>query len=115
MMEGRTKEGRKKVRKQMGTLKSLTVQPVTRTRYKGALDQFFTYLKGENLTLPKRREDLDGLVSDYLEFLWAEGEGRATASTFLAALQDFDPKLKGHLQLAWRLMKTWTTNELPNR
>jgi hypothetical protein len=26
--------------------------------------------------------------------LWSAGEGRAVASNFLAALQDFDPKLK---------------------
>ena len=54
-------------------------------------------------------------MGDYLEHLWSEGEGRATANNFLAALQDFDPKLKGHLQISWRLMKTWTTNEIPNR
>lgn len=34
------------------------------------------------------------LVSDYLEHLWSAGEGRAVASNFLAALQDFDPKLQ---------------------
>jgi hypothetical protein len=31
---------------------------------------------------------MDNLVSDYIEHLWSEGEGRALASTFLAALQD---------------------------
>ena len=113
--EGRTREDRKKTRKSMGTLKSLTVQPQTKARYQQGLDQFFAYLKREGLTLPRRRDDLDGMVGDYLEYLWSEGEGRATASNFLAALQDFDPKLKGHLQISWRLMKTWTTNEVPNR
>ena len=58
---------------------------------------------------------MDNLVSDYIEHLWSEGEGRALASTFLAALQDRDPKLKGLLPLSWRLMKTWTTNEIPSR
>ena len=113
--EGHTREDRKKTRKSMGTLKSLTVQPQTKARYQQGLDQFFAYLKREGLTLPRRRDDLDGMVGDYLEYLWSEGEGRATASNFLAALQDFDPKLKGHLQISWRLMKTWTTNEVPNR
>ena len=58
---------------------------------------------------------MDALVSDYLEFMWAEGEGRAMASTFLAALQDYDPKLKGMLPGSWRLMKTWTVHEVPTR
>ena len=47
--------------------------------------------------MPKRRDAMDTLVtlvSDYLEHLWSAGEGRAVASNFLAALQDFDPKLK---------------------
>ena len=52
---------------------------------------------------------MDGLVSDYLEFLWAEGEGRALTSNFLAALQDRDPKFKGQLPLSWRLVPTWTS------
>ena len=60
-------------------------------------------------------EDMDPLVSDYLEYLWAQGEGRATASNFMAALQDYMPKLKNKLPGAWRLMKTWTTHETPSR
>ena len=115
VVAARTKEDRKKVRKELGSLKSLTVQPVTKTRYQASLKQFFDYLGREGLTLPKTRDKLDPLVSDYLEQLWAEGEGRAMASTFLAALQDFDPKLKGCLPCSWRLMKTWTINEAPNR
>jgi hypothetical protein len=58
---------------------------------------------------------MDDMVSDYLEFMWSEGEGRAAASTFLAALQDAEPKLKGHLPGSWRLMKTWVANEVPSR
>ena len=110
-----TKEGRKHVRKTLGTLKSLTVQPKTKQRYDAGLQQFFDYLRKEGIQLPKRRDSMDPLVSDYLEFLWSEGEGRATASNFLAALQDFDPKLKGCLPGAWRLMKTWGAHQLPNR
>ena len=111
----RTKEGRKQVRKNLGSLKSLTVQPVTKKRYQESLDLFFKYLRREGLSLPKKRDDIDALVSDYLEFMWSEGEGRAMASTFLAALQDFDPKLKHMLPGSWRLMRTWTTHEVPSR
>ena len=50
-----------------------------------------------------------------LSFLWGEGEGRATPSNFLAALQDYDPKLKHLPPLSWRLMKAWSTNEVPVR
>ena len=113
--EDRDKEGRKKIRKDLGTLKSLTVQPRTRARYAKGLDLFFDYLKKAGVALPKKREKMDDLCADYLEYLWAEGEGRASASNFLAALQDHDPKLRGMLPSSWRLMKTWTTHEVPNR
>ena len=115
MKEARTKEERKKIRKDLGPLKSLTVQPVTRARYDQSLQAFFDYLGREKLRLPKKRDLMDPLVSDYLEFLWSEGEGRACASSFLASLQDFDPKLKGMLSGSWRLMKAWTVHELPSR
>ena len=113
--EGHTKEDRKKVRKTLGTLKSLTVQPVTKQRYQASLNQFYDHLQREGISLPKRRDSLDAVVSDYIEHLWSEGEGRSVASNLLAGLQDLDPHLKGHLQTSWRLMKTWTANELPNR
>ena len=99
----------------MGTLRSLTVLPKTKERYNASLEQFFAYLRREKITLPERRDDMDGLVMDYLEFLWSEGEGRAMASTFLAGLQDAQPKLKGSLPGSWRLMRTWGANELPHR
>ena len=110
-----SKESRKEIRKKMGTLKQLTVQDKTRSRYKDSLKSFFTYLKEEQLTLPTKRDEMDPLVSDYLEYLWTQGEGRATASTFMAALQDHQPKLKHNLPGSWRLMKTWSTHEIPAR
>ena len=110
-----SKESRKQIRKKMGTLKSLTVQSKTKTRYQAALSDFFDYLKQENLQLPHQKDAMDGLVSDYLEYLWAQGEGRARASTFMAALQDHQPKLKNNLPGSWRLMKTWSIHEIPAR
>lgn len=115
ILRGQTKQSRKQLRKQLGTLKSLTVQPKTRERYSGSMTQFWDYLAKAGIELPRQRDAMDALVSDYLEFLWGEGEGRAMASTFLAALQDFDPKLKGRLPLSWRLLKTWTVHEVPVR
>eukprot|EP00438_Fugacium_kawagutii_P015982 Skav227119 [mRNA] locus=scaffold199:491231:496900:+ [translate_table: standard] len=103
------------VRKNLGSLKSLTVQPRTKARYEVSLQRFFRFLKGEALSLPKKREQMDALVSDYLEHLWSSGEGRAEGSTILAALQDNDPKLKHRLPGSWRLMKAWVTHEVPNR
>ena len=115
IVEGRTRQERVQVRKKLGTLKNLTVQPRTRIRYQQALDNFHTFLTREGLSLPKKRDHMDGLVSDYLEVLWSDGSSRSEASNFLAGLQDADPKLKRNLPGSWRLMKTWTMNELPSR
>ena len=115
VLEGRSRQERIEVRKRLGSLKSLTVQPSTRKRYDLALKNFYGYLGREKFTPPKQRELMDPLISDYLEELWSSGESRAEASNFLAALQDFDPKLKHRLPGSWRLMKTWTTNEMPSR
>ena len=114
-LEAPTQEGRARVRKQLGTLKSLTVQPVTRARYSQAKEDFYAWLQAEGLRLPHSAYHLDLVVSDYLEALWAQGKGRTAGSNILASLQDAEPHLKGKLKLSWRLMKTWVTHEVPNR
>lgn len=114
-LEAATQEQRVKQRRELGSLRELTVQPVTRERYKKALSEFYEYLNQENLFLPPSASQMDKVVADYLEYLWAQGAGRSSGSNLLAALQDKQPQLKGKLQESWRLMKTWVTNEVPNR
>ena len=114
-VEGRSKEERKRIRAKLGKLKDLTVQPRTKLRYDKALERFYTYLRIHDLLLPTKRVLLDQLLSDYLEHLWMEGEGRCLASDTVAALQNRDPLLKGQLLCSWRLLKTWVSHELPCR
>ncbi len=114
-LEGRTREERIRTRKERGTLKQLTVQPSTRARYDKALEKFASYLRWEKILLPTNKSDLDFVVSDYLEHLWATGEGKALASDSLAAIQDKQPQVRHQLLGSWRLLKTWSISELPNR
>ena len=100
-LEGPTPKARAHMRRQLGTLKQLTVQPTTCARYNQSLNDFFEYLKDARQVLPPSSTALDLVVSDYLEFLWAKGAGRTEGSNVLAALQDAQPHLKGKLlQLA---------------
>ena len=115
IVEGRSKQQRQKVRKSLGKLKDLTVQPRTRHRYDHALRQFLDWLTREGLRLPTQASQMDNVVSDYLEFLWASGEGKSVANNALAALQDYEPSLKKKLPGSWRLMKAWNSAEIPNR
>ena len=66
ILEGGTQQERAKIRKGLGTLRQLTVQPATRRRYDKAVDQFLSFLKHEGLTLPTNKAKLDPLVCDYL-------------------------------------------------
>ena len=115
VVEGRSREERVTQRKQLGSLRSLAVQPATKKRYEAALSKFFDFLKFEGISLPKKKLALDDLVSEYVEHLWSSGEGRALASDTLAGLQNLDPHLKGSLVGSWRLLKVWNQNEIPNR
>ena len=115
VVEGRSREERVTQRKQLGSLRSLAVQPATKKRSEAALSKFFDFLKFEGITLPKKKLALDDLVSEYVEHLWSSGEGRALASDTLAGLQNLDPHLKGSLVGSWRLLKVWNQNEIPNR
>eukprot|EP00435_Cladocopium_sp_Y103_P020901 s2412_g5.t1 len=103
------------VRKGLGSLKQLTLQPRTRIRYDKAKKKFYDFLDNNSLVLPRARSGLDPILCDYLEHLWSSGEGRALASDTLAALQDASPKIRGSIPGAWRLLKTWHVNEIPHR
>eukprot|EP00435_Cladocopium_sp_Y103_P050459 s406_g15.t1 len=93
----------------------LTVQPATRKRYDLATNQFLRFLEKEGHVLPSEKHKMDPLVCDYVEHLWSSGAGRGLACDTLAGLQDIQPNLKNALPGAWRLLKTWHVNEVPNR
>ena len=114
-LEGHTKEDRKKQRQALGPLRGLTVSEKTQQRYTQARSKFYDFLSHNGLELPHRRDKFDPLLSEYIEHLWSEGEGRGLASDTVAGLQDLDPKLRGQLPQTWRLLKTWHVQEVPNR
>lgn len=115
LLEAATASDRAKMRRELGTLRNLTVQPATKRRYDRASEAFFDFLRSEKLELPTRKDQLDPLVCDYVEHLWSTGVGRGQANDTVAALQNLQPNLRGQLPGAWRLLKTWAVNEIPNR
>lgn len=115
LLEARQPAERAQQRQRLGTLRDLTVQPATKCRYQLATKAFFEFLASESITLPHQVSKLDSLVCDYIEHLWASGAGRAQANDTVAGLQDIQPNVRSKLPGAWRLLKTWSTNEVPNR
>ena len=114
-LEGRSKAARQEQRRRLGPLRNLSVQSKTRDRYNKALDKYKSFLKDEGRVFPRDAPGQDYLLSQYIEFLWETGEGRALACDTIASVQDQQPALRGHLPSAWRLMRTWQTDEIPNR
>ena len=115
VLEAAKPEDRATQRRKLGTLRELTVQPATRKRYDHATDLFLSFLQKEGHVLPREKHKMDPLVCDYVEHLWSSGAGRGLACDTLAGLQDLQPNLKNALPGAWRLLKTWHVNEVPNR
>ena len=115
LLEAGSAQDRAAQRRKLGTLRELTVQPATKRRYTIATDKFFAFLRSEGQVLPRAKVQLDELLCDYLEHLWSSGAGRGQASDTIAGLQDIQPNLRHNLPGAWRLLKTWHINEIPNR
>lgn len=115
LLEASTVVERATQRRKFGNLRDLTVQPATKQRYNKAVDGFLAFLNHNSVELPTKRQHMDDIVCEYIEHLWSSGAGRALASDTVAGLQDRDAKLRGELQGAWRLLKTRSVNELPNR
>ena len=114
-LEVRSKAARQAQRRRLGSLRNLTVQSKTRARYNKAMDRYRNFLREEDRPYPRDAAHQDYVLSHYIEHLCKTGEGRALACDNVAAVQDFHPFLRGHLPSAWRLLKTWSSNELPNR
>jgi len=115
VIEASLPQDRAAQRRKLGSLRELTVQPATKRRYATAVDGFFTYLRNAGLSLPSKKMALDHLLCDDVEFLWSNGAGRGLANDTIAGLQDRQPDLRHHLPGAWRLLKTWSINEVPAR
>ena len=115
VLEAALPQDRAAQRRRLGSLRELTVQPATKKRYSAAVEGFFSYLRKAQTSLPHRKSELDPIVSDYIEFLWSTGAGRALAADTLAGLQDIQPNLRGNLPGSWHLLKTWSINEIPAR
>ena len=109
-----TKQQRKQERKGLGRLEDLVVKQATLAKYHLHFNRFTLWSDSNELSLATS-SDIDAAAAIYIEALWADGFGKAEGSYLLAALQHMVPTLKHQLPLSWRLMKTWTKNELPTR
>jgi len=102
-------------RRQLGSLAALRVGPRTARRYWTSLQCFFKWMQSEGLLLPGDEDEMDAVVSQYIELTWQEGEGRSFAADTVCGLQWVSPLLKRRLNGSWALLKAWQRSELPAR
>jgi len=114
-MAGAARQARKDARKCLGSLRDLTIAPATKARYDNAVRMFLRWSELCKVEVFGSNAQLIGLIEDFVEMCWEEGEARSQACDSLSGLQFFIPELKGRLRGAWRLCKAWQRQELPAR
>ena len=110
-----TKAERKQVRQPLGRLHSLQVKSATTERYHQSFVSFLGHCGHTVSHLKAITNEVDGLLSDYIEFLWCDGEPKSAANYVVASVQYFLPECRHRLAGAWRLVSTWNRVELPFR
>jgi hypothetical protein len=115
ILKAQDKAARAIERRKMGRLGDLVVAPVTLNRYRTSLGRFFLWVTAMMFTLPNDAINLDFLLTEYIEYLWQEGDPVGWGNDLVSGFQHEIPHLKRQLVGAWRLLKAWTRLELPNR
>ena len=87
-----------------------SISSQTRSRYLAGL-----YLLFPVLDLVKRVEDLDFLLSDWLQEMWSHGEPLYKVSDALCALHFYEPWSRKRIPNVWRLFAVWRKLEVANR
>ena len=86
---------------------------VTVERYIESFNLFINYLAQTQRRWPTTAAEYDVLVSEFLEFLWDQGEPKSVATNVLASLHYFVPQLRRNLPRSWKLKAIWDKLELP--
>eukprot|EP00435_Cladocopium_sp_Y103_P056067 s676_g18.t1 len=109
LLAGRSRADRKRRRAGI-RLRDFSITEKTRQRYEAAVARLLPHLEAQlNLY------DLDGILSDWIEWQWVRGEPLTLIADALSGLHFFWPEIKGHLRHAWRLFKNWRRVETPAR
>ena len=115
LTSGRTRDERKERCSKIGTLRENTVGLKARKRYNSAMSTFYAFCQSRKVLIPDKGDSLDEIFSDFIEFLWECRDSLSLVTDALSGLQDLRPHLRGHLNLSWRLVKTWQRLEIPHR
>ena len=109
LLAGKTRKDRQQRRAGI-RLRDYTITDKTRRRYESAVAHILPHLEAQ-----ESLHDLDGILSDWIEWQWVRGEPLTLIADVLSGLHFFWPEIRGHLRQAWRLFKSWRRVETPSR
>ena len=98
----RRTEASRTERQRRDSLADLALEAVTLERYQKTLWNFFRYLDDFRKPTPCTVWHLDDELSQYVEELWAAGDGLTQAEYTLAAVHHFAPQLHVRVPGAWK-------------
>ena len=91
-------------------LRDFTITATTKQRYEKALGQLLPFLEEQPAI-----DNIDEVISDWIELAWSRGEGVNLIADALSGLHHFWPSIRGKLKESWRLFKSWRRVESPER
>lgn len=83
-------------------------------RYSKTVARFLQFVTEFHYHVPTW-EDLDSVVSEWIEHMFQDGEHKTLASDGLAGLQFYVPQAIGRLKHSWKLARVWQRLEPPQR
>ena len=89
---GDTREERCARRGDLGTLRENTVGVKARRRCNSALSSFYAFCQCRKFRIPDHGEELDGVFSDFIEFVWESGDGLKCGDTRFVSLTGHAPE-----------------------
>ena len=108
------RQQRQQLRQRLGQLANLLIQQGTLKRYERAVHTFFRWCEGDQYKV-NSEERLAARLSEWIEDLWEQGEGRSVAGDGISGILHFLPEMQGKLKRAYRLFTAWKKHELPAR
>ena len=112
--QSETEKAQRKRQREKHTLKSQMVSSGMLERYCTSTEAFMTFAEDRNFQVTEW-DQLDEIVSCWLEHIFHDGEHKTLASDGLAGIQFFIPQALGKLKHSWKLAKVWQKLEPPRR
>ena len=105
-------------RRSKGSLSHLKFKGINRKTarlYQREIHRFFIHLEKTDTAFPSDTEQLDSIVSEYVNHLYQEGDSISHAGWLLSGLRRFIPSLKGRLPVSSQYYSNWVRDHLPSR